>query len=117
MGEDPRAGGTRVTDEGPREPAEIREDIETTRSELGDTVEALAEKTDVKAQAKRKVADVRASVDAKRQEVVGKAKAKSPDGASSAASSVAEKARANPVPIGVAGAFVAGLVIGRIVGR
>jgi hypothetical protein len=106
-----------VTDEGTREPAEIRSDIESTRQELGDTVEALAEKTDVKAQAQRKVADVRASIDAKRHEIVGKARSKSPDGASSAASSVASTARTNPVPIGVAGAFVAGLVIGRISSR
>jgi hypothetical protein len=103
-----------VTDEGTREPAEIRDDIESTRRELGDTVEALAEKADVKTQAQRKVADVRATIDAKRQEVVGKARAKSPDGASSAASSVATKARENPVPIGVAGVFIAGFVIGRI---
>jgi hypothetical protein len=115
MGEEPRTGGTQVTDDaGIREPAEIRDDIESTRRDLGDTVEALAEKADVKTQAQRKVADVRASIDAKRREVVGKARSKSPDGASSAASSVATKARENPLPIGVAGAFVAGLVLGRI---
>jgi ElaB/YqjD/DUF883 family membrane-anchored ribosome-binding protein len=36
-------------------PAEIRAEIDQTREDLGDTVEALAEKTDVKAQAKAKV--------------------------------------------------------------
>lgn len=36
-----------------REPEEIREDIEQTREELGDTVAAMAEKTDVKQQAQR----------------------------------------------------------------
>jgi len=114
MGEEPRTNGAQVTDEGARDPVEIRDDIESTRRDLGDTVEALAEKADVKAQARRKVADVRATIDGKRREVVGKARSKSPEGANSAASSVATKARENPVPIGVAGAFVAGLVIGRI---
>ena len=38
-----------------REPAEIRQDIEDTREQLGDTVEALAEKTDVKAHAQEAV--------------------------------------------------------------
>ena len=36
-----------------RSPEEIRRDIEETRGELGDTVEALAAKADVKAQAKK----------------------------------------------------------------
>ncbi len=34
----------------PKSPEELREDIARTREELGDTVEALAAKTDVKAQ-------------------------------------------------------------------
>ena len=42
-----------------RSPEQIRADIDATREELGDTVEALAEKTDVKAQAKAKVEDVK----------------------------------------------------------
>ena len=103
-----------MTEQSTREPEDIRHDIESTRGELGDTVEALAEKADVKAQAQKKVAGVRASIDAKRQEIVGKARSKSPDSAGSAASAVATQARANPVPIGVAGAFVLGLVVGRI---
>lgn len=42
-----------------RTPEQIRADIDKTRKELGDTVESLAEKTDVKAQAKAKVEDVK----------------------------------------------------------
>ena len=38
-----------------KSPEQIRADIEQTREQLGDTVEALAEKTDVKAQAKQYV--------------------------------------------------------------
>ena len=37
----------------PREPEEIREEIEQTREELGDTVATMAKKTDVKQQAQR----------------------------------------------------------------
>jgi len=53
-----RTGGPPV-DEQARGPAEIREDIAQTREELGETVEALAAKTDVKGQAKAKVEDAR----------------------------------------------------------
>ena len=41
-----------------REPEEIREDIEQTREELGDTVTAVAEKTDVKQQARAKAGEL-----------------------------------------------------------
>jgi methyl-accepting chemotaxis protein len=39
----------------PDDPEQLRQDIERTREQLGDTVEALVAKTDVKAQAKEKV--------------------------------------------------------------
>jgi hypothetical protein len=118
MGEDARAGGAQVTNEGTtREPHEIRRDIEDTRRDVGDTVEALAEKTDVKAQAQQKVAEVKQTIEAKRSELMGKARGASPDGATSAAGTLQQKARENPVPTAVAGAFVAGLVLGRITRR
>ena len=47
MGEDPGTVGAPV--EAAKDPEQIREEIEATRRELGDTVEALAAKTDVKA--------------------------------------------------------------------
>lgn len=118
MGEDARAGGAQVTDEGTtREPQEIRRDIEYTRREMGDTVEALAEKTDVKAQAQQKIAEVKQTIDAKRGELVGKARGATPDDASSAASTLQQKARENPVTVAVAGAFAAGLLLGRMTRR
>jgi ElaB/YqjD/DUF883 family membrane-anchored ribosome-binding protein len=73
------------------EPEQIQEEIERTRAELGDTVEALAQKADVKRQAKRKIQETKAS----------------------AATQVSEKARANPLPMVAAGAFAVGFVIGR----
>lgn len=48
MGQDKGTGGTAVT--GDRDPEQIREEIEQTREALGDTVQALAAKTDLKAQ-------------------------------------------------------------------
>jgi hypothetical protein len=76
-----------MTEQSTREPAEIRRDIESTRGELGDTVQALAEKADVKAQARTKLADVK--------EAVG----------------------ANPAPLAIAGAIAAGLILVRLVRR
>jgi cobalamin biosynthesis Mg chelatase CobN len=43
----------------PSDPDALREEIEQTRAQLGDTVEALANKLDVKAQAKGAVADAK----------------------------------------------------------
>jgi chromosome segregation ATPase len=43
----------------PRGPEEIREEIEQTREELGETVEALAAKTDVKAQARSRIEELK----------------------------------------------------------
>ncbi|MFG2452872.1 DUF3618 domain-containing protein [Streptomyces sp. NPDC048512] len=40
-------------------PAELREQIEHTRHELGDTVQALADKTDVKARAQQKAGQLK----------------------------------------------------------
>jgi len=126
MGEDPGAAGSQVSES--REPEEIREDIESTREELGDTVAALAGKADVKGQAKDKVEEVKGqaqekvagakqSVMDKKEDLLGKAKQASPEGAASAAGQVSQKARENPVPMAIAGAFVAGFVVGRALKR
>jgi hypothetical protein len=53
MGEEPGTVGSPI--EAAKDPAQIREEIEATRRELGDTVEALAAKTDVKAHARERV--------------------------------------------------------------
>jgi uncharacterized protein YPO0396 len=113
MGQEPSTGGAAMTGTDPG-PQELREEIEQTREELGDTVEALAAKTDVKAQAKRKVRATKASVSDTRDELVEKAKGASPDGAAEAASQLSSATRANPVPLAFAGSFLAGFLIGRI---
>ena len=112
MGEDAGPSGSTVGQT--QDPEQIREQIEATREELGDTVEALAAKTDVKAQAKRKVEDTKARLAGKQEEILGKAKEASPDDAVSAASGAAQKARENPLPVAVAGAFALGFLAGRL---
>lgn len=116
-----------------RSPNQIRDDIEQTREELGETVEALARKTDVKGNARAKVQDskerAQATVHAVRQRIGssdGGSSSASFDGAngSGAAEIAREKAQqvkaaaaANPVAARVLGAFAAGLLIGLLVAR
>src|SRR5207248_998170 len=99
------------------ESEQIQRDIEQTREELGDTVEALAHKTDVKAQAREKLEETKASVTEKTERVLGKAREASPESATGAASQAAEQARQNPIPVAAFGAFAAGLLVGRITKR
>lgn len=112
MGQDSSTGGPRMTDA--QGPEQIKEQIEATREELGDPVEALTAKTDVKAQTKRKIEETKASVTDKTQELSGKAKQSSPDAAVAAASGLSRKAQENPVAVAVAGAFAFGFLAGRL---
>jgi len=82
-----------------RTPDEIRDDIEKTRSELGDTVEALGAKTDVRGQAKAKVEDVKSSV----SEKVSGTGAQAP----------VDRVRSNPAPFAIGAALLLGFLIGR----
>jgi hypothetical protein len=50
--------------------AELRSEIETTRAQVGDTVEALTRKLDVSARGKEKAAQLRADVLSKTENVV-----------------------------------------------
>jgi hypothetical protein len=56
------------SEEQPRTPEEIRSDIEDTREELGDTVEAMAAKTDVKARVQDRVESVKTTVHEKAEQ-------------------------------------------------
>lgn len=115
MGEDPGTGRAAMT-EG-QDPQEIQRDIEQTREQLGDTVEALARKADVKAQAKQKVEDTKASMAEKKEQLLDKAGKASPDGVRSASTQASQKARENPLPVAATGAFLAGFLAGRITKR
>jgi hypothetical protein len=115
MGQD--AGKGRTTVSAARDPEQLRGEIEATRGELGDTVEALAEKTDVKAQAKERIEQTKASVAVKKEELLGRARQASPEAAVSAAGKLSQKALQRPIPLAAAGAFIAGFLVGRLGGR
>ena len=71
MDEATRTSGPAVeNDENSRSPEEIRADIKETRRDLGDTVEELAAKTDVKAKAQAKADEVKQTAAEKRVPIV-----------------------------------------------
>jgi len=79
-------------------PERLRAEIDETRRDLGDTVEALAEKTDVKARAEDRVNEIKSDV-----------KAKTPD----SAQDVVAKVRSNPMPLVAIGALAFVYWLGR----
>jgi ElaB/YqjD/DUF883 family membrane-anchored ribosome-binding protein len=108
----PEAGTTPPPEGKPdeeRTPAEIRAEIVATREELGDTVEALAAKTDVKAQARAKVEDLKAQAQAKAEEAKAKAKElgdKAKEAAPESPQEAQGLAKQNPKPLAIAGGVV-----------
>jgi hypothetical protein len=111
MGQDSRTGGPAMNT---RDPEQIRQEIDQTRAELGDTVAAMARKTDVKAQAKERIDHVKTSAAGKKEEFVGRAREISPQGAVLAANQASQKARSHPLPLAVTGAFAVGFLAGRL---
>jgi ElaB/YqjD/DUF883 family membrane-anchored ribosome-binding protein len=119
-----KGSATSTEEKGSRDPAEIRGEIEETREELGETVAAVAEKTDVKKQAQAKkdelkgqAADKANEAKAKVREATEKAKEAAPESATQGIQQAQSLAQENPVPLAIAGAFVAGMVLGRLLSR
>ena len=112
MGQDEGTAGTPVTEA--KDPEQLREEIEETRRELGDTVEALAAKADVKSRVREKVESTKESAAQKKDDLLGKARETSPDSVSAGASQATQKAKENPLPVAAVGAFVAGFLLGRL---
>lgn len=117
------SGESRPSDEN-RSPEEIRADIERTREDLGDTAAALAEKADVKGQAKAKVEDVKHVLESKKDEATARAKdmgrkarEAAPESVGEGAHSAMTHAQENPVPVGLVAAFLGGLMVGWILAR
>ena len=115
MGQDQGTAGAPVTEA--KDPEQLREEIEETRRELGDTVEALAAKADVKARVHEKVETTKESVAQKKDELLGKARSTSPESVSAGASQATQRAKENPVPMAAIGAFVGGFLLGRLTKR
>jgi Protein of unknown function (DUF3618) len=92
--------------EGTRSPEEIERDIEQTREQVGDTVEALAAKTDVKARARARV-----------DEIEAKARAHTPSSAQEGAATAAAKASEHRMVLLGAGGLALAFWLGRRSGR
>ncbi len=102
-----------------RDPEEIRREIEGTRAEMGETVEALAYKADVKGRASNWVSEkkdaVVGTVSGKKDSVVGTVSDSTPDadGVKHGAQKGVRVARENPLGLAIGGAavgFLAGLL-------
>jgi ElaB/YqjD/DUF883 family membrane-anchored ribosome-binding protein len=100
-----------------RSPDEIREEIAQTRAEVGDTVAALAEKSDVKAQARQRIDGMKANARQRGERLKTRARDSSPEGARQGAEQLVAKARENPAPVAIGGAVLLGFLLGRITGR
>lgn len=122
--------GERVADTngGARSAEEIRAEIEQTREELGQTVEALAEKSDVKARTHEQieaakqtmaenVAHARETVSAKAGEMRHRARQATPESAQAGLHQAGTTIQQRPLPYAVVAAFAAGLLIGWMIGR
>ena len=108
---------TDKTEEETRSPDEIRADIEQTREEVGDTVEALAAKTDVKAQAHARIDEVKGNVKAKADDVKAKAQSSTPESAQQGGQQVVNTVRENPAPFVLGAAVLVAFLIGRRTAR
>ncbi|MBV9594226.1 MAG: DUF3618 domain-containing protein [Actinobacteria bacterium] len=99
------ASGERAAD-----PDQIRAEIETTRADLADTVNALSAKLDVKAQARQKLLEVRQEASRKGAQLRGSAPApvqKSLDRVTAAAAPVLRRAQPYKKQLVAAGAALA----------
>lgn len=111
MDQEQRKADTGV-EQGERTPEQIQAEVDETREQLGDTVAAVADKADVKGQARRRVDEAKQTVQAKREQLMGRAKAGTPDSAGAGMQQLTTKARENPLPV-AGGALVLGFLLGR----
>jgi ElaB/YqjD/DUF883 family membrane-anchored ribosome-binding protein len=121
MDEGARTAGSSVepaaSEQESRSPEEIRAEIEGTRQEVGDTVEALAAKTDVKGQAKQRIDNIKGNVRQRGQTLKARAQSTTPETAQQGGQQVVAKVRQNPAPFAIGGAILAGFLLGRLTGH
>lgn len=105
------------------EQEQLAHEIEETRAELGDTVDALAQKADVKARLSEKLEQRKAAWRARQKDAKVKMNgarerlaSATPDEAKRAGSQVARTAGQRPW-LAIAGALALGLMVGRMLGR
>jgi Protein of unknown function (DUF3618) len=113
-----------MTTGGERTPEQVREEIEHTRIEMGDTVAALAAKADIKGQAHRavdnakttvvdKAHEVKDTAGAKRDEITAAASEAMPPSADGARRQVITQAQRHRLALAALAAFGAGMFIGK----
>ncbi len=137
MGKDPGEVGPQQLDDSQKTPEQLRAEISETREDLGDTVEALAAKTDVKTRARERADELKSSAMHKKDDLLSKVKPSSAAGDASAVGgptgtpeestrSVDAKAgfrelktmaQRNPVPTAALAAFIGGAAFGRLISR
>ena len=99
-----------------QEPSQIREEIEETRAEMGDTVDALAYKTDVKTRVKESISDKRERLISQVHGTTHKVGEATPDGhqVKEGAQQAVGIAQENPLGLaigGIAAGFLAGMML------
>lgn len=99
-----------------QEPSQIRQEIEETRAEMGDTVDALAYKTDVKTRVKESFSDKRERLISQVQGTTHKVGDATPDGqqVKEGAQQAVGVAQENPLGLaigGLAAGFLAGMML------
>jgi ElaB/YqjD/DUF883 family membrane-anchored ribosome-binding protein len=121
-------GGARTASTGgdlsqEKDQEQLQHEIDETRAELGDTVDALAQKADVKARVSEKVEQRKAALRERQEDIKARLNAArervsrtTPDEAKHAASQFARTAEERPFPA-IAVALGLGLLIGRAIGR
>jgi hypothetical protein len=96
-----------------QDPSQIREEIEQTRAEMGDTVDALAHKTDVKSRVKESFADKRERLRAQMAGTTSRLGEATPDGQEVREGAQRAVGFAEENPIGLAfGGIATGFLVG-----
>src|SRR5919206_2553703 len=95
-----------------QDPDAIRQEIEDTRSQMGDTIEAIGYKTDVKSRAKGSVSEKTGAVKDKVGSVMGRASDAAPSGGD--VKRAASTAQENPLGLAI-GAVAVGFVAGMLI--
>lgn len=116
MDQDPRKAEPEQVAESERTPEQIQAEIDATREQLGETVAAVGEKADIKGQARDRVTAFKQTARTRKDDLLGKARSRSPDSAAAGAQKLRSTAREKPLPFAVGGALLVGFLLGRRAG-
>ena len=121
MSDQPNTGAASLPGSPPAETlGQAQQQVEETRAQLGETIEALADKADVKAHAKRALAGTRERIGtftSPRRDSVGQGSSSLQAGFSEVVQRVQAQLRDRPVLTAAGVSLVLGVIIGRLMGR